>query len=120
MTKIISRTSTPPHPDFAWLARLEQHMWISSRDVTYGRSGCVLDVYGILTPDPDATDAAALRRSFLATFEAVLSILDELGAHHTKHPEFSIRGRVKTGADGKDEFQEISCKADFQICIKEH
>jgi hypothetical protein len=94
---------------------LEQYMWTTRFSPVYSLSGNWVHIEGQLKHDTAVTDATVLRRSFLYTFETIMTRLSESGIHHLEHPNLQIRGRTKAGVDGNDEFTEMTCEVAFQL-----
>jgi hypothetical protein len=92
---------------------LERYLWIIEIRVDY--PGIEMVVRGMVRPNETAGSAAALRQSFLESFETVMALLAELGARHSRHPDFRIGGRAQHRISGTDDFVRMTCDVEFHL-----
>ena len=92
---------------------LERYLWISEIRVDY--PGIEMVVRGMVRPNEAAGSPAELRKSFLESFETVMALLAEVGARHSRHPDFRIGGRAQHRLDGTDDFVQMTCDVEFHL-----
>lgn len=112
--EIAVRAASAPVPAVDWYGDvLGRYIWVNAVSVDAWQGSLRID--GLLKPDPDAADVAALRRSFLDSLDAVMRILEAAGVTWAQHPDVQISGMAQHRIDGGQEFARMECRVEMYL-----
>jgi hypothetical protein len=101
-----------------WLPRVENHMWFHKHTFRASPHESVVELDGLLKPQPTEGGGRAARRMFLDVFEQLLEDLAELGAVHAEHPDFRFEGIVIHHLDKPNYLATHRCPVTLNILVR--